>query len=724
MTGCHNGLILSDKIYTVQDMDTIIEQVKTRFNYVRVSKRKGFWNIPNAFDIETSSFFQLLENESEPQKVAIMYVWTASIGGFVIMGRTWYEFSLFIENLVRGFKTDLDHRLIIYVHNLAFDFSFFRKWLEWKNVFSLDNRKPVYAVTVDGIEFRCSYLLSGYKLSKVAEHLHNTDIKKLVGDLDYSLLRHSKTMLSDEEKQYCINDVQIVVAYINECIEEEGTLQNIPLTKTGYVRRYARNMCFYSDGKPCEDSIQELEYKNMIHKLNLSVDEYYQLKRGFQGGFTHANPFYVGEVMENVASFDFASSYPGVIVAEKFPMSSSELLEKVDKDIFTYSINNYCCLFELELTGVCSRVFYDSYISRYRCRELVNPQVNNGRVVKADHLKITVTEQDYFIIEKFYKWEKISVGNFRRYKRGYLPTNLIKAVLKLYKDKTVLKGVKGAEVEYMRSKEMINSVYGMMVTDIVKEQITYIDNMWENEPGRDGEEKQEFDPAREVTKYNRNQKRFLFYPWGVWVTAYARRNLFTAINEFGIDYIYSDTDSVKVLNYESHMDYINLYNFNQRMKLIQAMKHHKLPLDSIEPKTQTGKSKMLGAWEFEGVYTRFKTLGAKRYMTEIDGEVSITVSGLNKKVATPYIIEKSGNNPFEFFDNQMEIPGEYTGKQTHTYIDTPRGGKVTDYTGTPGAYYERSGVHLCESPHKLTRANEFADYLAFIRGLDYGYKVL
>ena len=95
------------------------------------------------------------------------------------MGRTWYEFTVFIDSIVRGFKTDLDHRFIIYVHNLAFDFSFFRKWLEWKNVFSLDNRKPVYAVTMDGIEFRCSYLLSGYKLSKVAEHLQHTDINNM-----------------------------------------------------------------------------------------------------------------------------------------------------------------------------------------------------------------------------------------------------------------------------------------------------------------------------------------------------------------------------------------------------------------------------------------------------------------------------------------------------------------------------------------------------------------
>ena len=226
MTASRNGLILNNTIYSIDDIEEVIEKVKTQFDFVRLSKRRGFWNIPCAFDIETSSFFQQLEN-GEEQKIAVMYVWTASIGGYVIMGRTWHEFVIFIDALVRGFKTDLEHRLVIYVHNLAFDFSFFRKWLEWKNVFSLDNRKPVYAVTVDGIEFRCSYLLSGYKLSKVAEHLQRTNIKKLVGDLDYALLRHSKTELSEQEKQYCVNDVQIVVAYIYDCICEEGSIKNI-----------------------------------------------------------------------------------------------------------------------------------------------------------------------------------------------------------------------------------------------------------------------------------------------------------------------------------------------------------------------------------------------------------------------------------------------------------------------------------------------------------------
>lgn len=716
-------LTLDNTVYSVNQLDEVIELAKKRFGFVRTSKRGGYWNMPNAFDIETSSFFQQLENSSEPQKVAIMYVWTISIGGYIVMGRTWYEFMLLMDGLKRGFRTDSQHRLIIYVHNLAFDFSFFRKWLEWKKVFSIDNRKPVYGVTVDGIEFKCSYLLSGYSLAKVAEHLRNASVKKLVGDLDYKLIRHSKTELTEQEIQYCINDVQIIVAYIYDSMQENGNIENIPMTKTGYVRRYVRNMCFYKDGIPCKDSVQELEYKERIHKLNLSLKEYYQLKRGFMGGFTHANPFYVGKVVNDVTSYDFTSSYPAVIVAEKFPMSSSQLIDFIDNEEFEYSINNYCCLFELELFNVCSVLFFDSYISSYRCRELVKPQINNGRVVRADHLKITVTEQDYFIIRKFYKWDKMRVANFRRYKRGYLPTPLIKAVLKLYENKTILKGVEGMEVEYMRSKEMINSVYGMMVTDIVRELISYENNMWENEPGRADEAPKEFDAAREVVKYNRNQNRFLFYPWGVWVTAYARRNLFTAIQEFGNDYVYSDTDSVKVINAEKHKEYIDRYNFVQRMKLIKAMQYHKLSMDSVEPKTQDGKSKPLGAWDFDGFYTRFKTLGAKRYMVEKDGKINITVSGLNKSIVVPYILEHT-KEPFDFFADSMEIPGEYTGKQTHTYIDTPRGGTVTDYNGVKASYYERSAIHLCASPHKMKLSDDFSEYLKFIRGLDYGTKIL
>ena len=65
--------------------------------------------------------------------------------------------------------------------------------------------------------------------------------------------------------------------------------------------------------------------------------------------------------------------------------------------------------------------------------------------------------------------EKIVIGDFFIYKKQYLPTDLVKCILKLYWDKTTLKDVKGKELEYFKSKENINSCYGMCVTSIIKE---------------------------------------------------------------------------------------------------------------------------------------------------------------------------------------------------------------------------------------------------------------
>ena len=68
---------------------------------------------------------------------------------------------------------------------------------------------------------------------------------------------------------------------------------------------------------------------------------------------------------------------------------------------------------------------------------------------------------DFHIIKNFYHWESMRVGTMYCYKRGYLPTEFVKAILHLYEKKTTLKGVDGMEVEYLNSKEMLNSCYGI-----------------------------------------------------------------------------------------------------------------------------------------------------------------------------------------------------------------------------------------------------------------------
>ena len=205
------------------------------------SLKKGngyyYFDVPCAFDIETSSFY------IDDKKQGCMYVWQFGINGHCIVGRTWSDFLDLMENLEYYLGLNLGQRLIVYVHNLSYEFQWIHDYFEWDSVFCLDNRKPIYARTKTGIEFRCSYLLSGYSLAKLGENLTTYKVRKLVGDLDYKLIRTPKTPLSDKELQYCINDVLVVMAYIQECKEVEKCIGNIPLTKTGYVRRYCRKHC-------------------------------------------------------------------------------------------------------------------------------------------------------------------------------------------------------------------------------------------------------------------------------------------------------------------------------------------------------------------------------------------------------------------------------------------------------------------------------------------------
>lgn len=217
-----------------------------------------------------------------------------------------------------------------------------------------------------------------------------------------------------------------------------------------------------------------------------------------------------------------------------------------------------------------------------------------------------------------------------------------------------------------------------------------------------------------IEQYNKSKKRFLFYPWGIWVTAYARRNLFSGIYSLGDDYIYSDTDSVKFKNYENHKEYFERYNIWVTNRLFAMCDFYGIDHDELRPKTIKGKEKMIGIWDYDGHYDRFKTLGAKRYLVEYNGKYKLTVAGLNKEKAMSYI--ETQGDPFEFFKEDMEIDGEHTGKLTHTYIDDETSGIVTDYEGNPMQYHELSSIHMEKAEYNLSMSDDFLKFINFIRG--------
>lgn len=704
--------IYDETIYTPDQLDEVLKLVRPNFRFVHDYQGKRAFNVPCAFDIETTSFwrhnttYQTLHTPPEGEeelytKCATMYVWAFGIYGAVIIGRTWDEFTELCNQLVKRLQLNVDKKLIVYVHNLEFDFQFFRSHFNVEKVFALKQRKPIYALTTSGIEFRCSYLLTGYKLETVAKNLQNYSFAKLVGDLDYDLMRHSSTPLTDSELHYVTHDVKIVMACIAEKIKSDGGILKIPLTKTGYVRNYCRTVCFEDDG-----------YREQINSMRLDTEQYRLLIHAFQGGFTHANAFYSGQELRDVTSMDISSSYPTVMVAEKYPMSSPEPINIQHDEELAYNLRHYCCLFVLTLLDVQPTIWHEHYLQQARCYNLANAVVDNGRIVSADSLTTVVTEIDYDIISQTYSWSGKGIGTFYRYKKEYLPTQFVRAVLQLYADKTTLKGVEGKEKEYMNAKEMVNSCYGMSVTNPVREKWEYTDHWLE------GDEQEAMDIEGDLLKYNKNKNRFLYYPWGVWVTAYARRNLWGSILETCTDYVYSDTDSNKFMQYDKHKAWFDAYNANIISKINRALDYHGLPYDLASPRTVKGEVKPLGVWELDGHYSRFKTLGAKRYLVEYaDGHDMITVSGLAKQDCVDYMHEAAGDDIFPMFSDGMYIPRGRTGKMIHTYIDEPRDGLMTDYLGNTAEYHELTAVHLTDADYRLTVTKEYKDFIGVITKL-------
>ena len=692
--------------YNKSELTNYLTSLKITTTYKKECGIKIAYNeVVASLDIETTS------TEVRGDKFAFMYEWTFGIEDFICYGRNWSEFLELCETLQQHFNTDSGNRIVIYVHNLSYEFQFMYKLFNWESVFAVDIRKPIKCLTTLGLEFRCSYILSGLNLALTAKNLTMYKIEKMVGDLDYSLVRTPLTPLSDLELRYCEYDVKIVICYIREQLQEYKTITKIPLTNTGRVRQYVRNNCLYSRKSHKKTNRSKYHnYRELMENLTLTPKIYKLCKLVFQGGFTHANYDKVGEILENVHSIDFTSSYPTVMLSEKYPMSTPREIDDVSRETMEarFKKKNFCYMFFAKFTNITSKR-NECYLSESKCFNKVKPVVNNGRIYTAESLLTAITNVDYEIIKACYTFDNVEFSNVYEMYCEYLPKPIITSILDLYEKKTTLKGIAGMESEYLKSKGMLNAVFGMSVTDIVQEEHTLVNYNWVTK---------ESDTDEKINDYNTSKNRFLFYPWGIFVTAYARRNLWSGILAIGDDYIYSDTDSIKFLNYEAHKDYIEHYNNYITFKLKEMCDYYNLPYTALSPKTNKGISKPLGVWDYEGKYKYFKTLGAKRYMY-YDDDLHITIAGLSKSQGVDYIKSQcdSVKGMFNFFNTNMSIPASGTGKKTHTYIDDYKEYEITDYLGNTSLIKSESSIHLSECEFTLSLSQEYERFLSmFVDG--------
>lgn len=582
------------------------------------------------FDIETSTI-----EKTDGSFEGYMYHWQVCIDGFVCFGRTWKEFLTFLRKMNRALNNyNEQHKLICYIHNFSYEFQFLYSWIKLTNVFAIDKRKPLKAISKDfNIEFRCSYLLSNMNLKKFIENTPNAHYFKGSGDLDYKKVFTPKSILTMSELGYCYNDVMGLYEAIIYLLRED-TLTTIPLTSTGYVRRECRNN-------------MRKNKKNRKQFLDLKLDDkLYQLcKDSFRGGNTASNRYKTNFINYDVSSYDMSSAYPYAMISGLYPITPFQEETITSLDMLDDYNNRYCTLAYYSFENVkLKKGIPFPYIPYSKCIEFIAPSYDtqfkgkeycyNGRVLEADFIKIAMTNYDYqiFINQYDYDEENVRVEDFYYSHKGFLPKELINTVLEFFTLKSQLKGIDGKEYEYMKSKNKLNSLYGMIVTDIIRQENLF-NNQWEKGENSTLEE------------YYSKRNNFLTYQWGLFVTAICRTNLQKAIDKIGLDSVYIDTDSLKFCG--SHDEVFE--HINQEM-IELCIKN------DIINYVEVGNHKyFLGLFDKEKGYDEFVTLGAKKYAFNQNGKIGITVAGLNKKSGAKELELKGGLSNFkigtEFFDS-------------------------------------------------------------------------
>lgn len=589
------------------------------------------------FDIETTSVYP--KNKSEDfEPYAFMYIWQFYIDGKIIIGRTWEEFITFIDNLTIALETDAELHLVVYVHNLPFEFQFMRNFLEFSDVFCTDKNKPLRAITTNGIEFRCSYKLSNMSLDKFILNCPTAQHHKLSGEnFDYSKFRTPITELTDYELQYSINDViGLYEALEWQLKSNDDNLATIPFTSTGYVRREARKA-------------MQSNKKNIynIRDARLYPYTYTLLKTARRGGNAHCNPYYSMEIFEGLKSKDMSSAYPAVMLQCKFPMKG--FLRRNPQQLESLILDQkHALIIDLTFIGLQIKTLNTvPYIPKAKCIELSQIRSDNGRVLSAKRAGMVITDIDYNIIKNQYTWEDIEIRYVFSSVYDYLPNEYRSYIFERYKLKCDLKG--SDEYLYNKEKNKINALFGMMLTDIVNHDIIYHENSTEPYTIEIP------DLAETLSKYYSSRSVFLSYQWGVWVTAHCRNRLQKAIDGLGSDMVYCDTDSTK------YFDKNNLHD-GLFKKLNSEIREETLKCGFNTHYTRPdGKSFDLGLWEDDGEYEEFVSMGSKKYGYVEHGNLHITVAGLSKSKGANYI-EKHGG--LKCFRNGFVIPESNSGRTT------------------------------------------------------------
>ena len=650
--------------------DVTIDMLKVKSKTYNVAKGKhgyGYKRIYCGFDIETTNVI----NRAENTKLAFMWIWQFAFEQYIIIGRTWEQFTDLLCKIILANQLNKRKRLLLPIANLSYEFQFFRKHFYNIQVFAKQERQPLQALLYDCIDCRDVLAISGGNLASLAKDYTKT--QKRIGDLDYKKQRNKSYIPTTEEFQYIYNDVVILKEY-SEFLFDNFIISKhyLPITKTA-ICRYKMKKGMTADDKEIikEGFPSWRDYKIITEKV-------------LRGGYVHGSASNIGITLYLQKMLDYTSSYPATMFHNKnFPYGAPVRICNIDKATFSEMIETDTRFyFKVRFRRLQATIGH-SIESKNKCELTGKATIDNGRIYYADYCETWLNDIDFRIYKMFYKWSKMEILEFYYFpKKGALPAYVLDPLKEDYMLKAQLKK---AGKPYAIVKTTVNSYFGATLTKIYESDITYNAGEW-------GTDASKFD----FNKVRKNQ--FLLPQWGLYVTSFAKFNLLQAVYEIDKNraipnVVFCDTDSLKVKVYDEITRRV-IENWNKKMMELNK----DLPPEFYD----------LGMFDDETKnipFVRFKTLGAKRYIYEDFSGVHVTIAGLPKK-ALPDFCEKNNINIFDFFnENNMYLDLEESDRLTTCYHD-----EETSAIVDGEEMKELSSVALYEIPFRL---NVSGDFIAF-----------
>lgn len=462
-----------------------------------------------------------------------------------------------------------------------------------------------------------SLKILNFSVAQIAKDF-DLPISKL--ELDYREKREIGHILTPHEIDYIRNDVEIMARALHVMFEQ------------GYTK-----MTIASDAI---DEYKKLNkaFRTYFPELPLDIDA--EIRESYKGGFTYLSPKYAGQKLGSGMTLDINSMYPSMMYNQPMPIDYPKIFSgeyKYDPEYPLYIIM-FSCTFELK-KGKIPSIQLKRNMS-FRSNEYIES-------TKDEVVNLCLTSVDYELFREQYNVYNLDFKGGYKFRQA---TGLFKSYIDKFMQMKIESKKAGNKAQTLIAKMFLNSLYGRFGLN---------PNTGKKIPIYAGGH-----VAYKIELAKEGDRKPVYIPVASFITSYARAFIIRSsqmvrdwsIEHKGFDaYVYSDTDSMKVLLDKSDLDELS----------------EVIPVDDYE----------LGKWAWEESWIAWKGLRQKCYIEEFeDGSISATIAGMPKRLAPLISFDnfRIGFTTAELNPEDVERCGGY--KLRYKHVD---GGVIlqdTDFT--------------------------------------------